>query len=59
MNNTGLPFNSVMAVELNANRTVNLYGQCRAIAATSLVPGNTADEKWQFIQDGLVPAIRN
>lgn len=24
-----------------------------AIAAASLAPGATADEKWQFIQDGL------
>ncbi len=53
VNNTGLPFNSVMAVELNANRTVNPMVNAGAIAATSLVPGNTADEKWQFIQDGL------
>ena len=53
VNNTGLPFNSVMAVELNASRTMNPMVNAGAIAATSLVPGATADDKWAFIQDGL------
>lgn len=53
VNSTGLPFNSVMAVELNTSRTMNPMVNAGAIAATSLVPGNTAAEKWRFILDGL------
>jgi glutaminase len=53
VNATGLPFNSVMAVELNADRTMNPMVNAGAIATTSLVPGATAEEKWRFIQDGL------
>jgi glutaminase len=53
VNATGLPFNSVMAVELNADRTMNPMVNAGAIATTSLAPGATADAKWCFIQDGL------
>jgi glutaminase len=53
VNATGLPFNSVMAVELNADRTMNPMVNAGAIATTSLVPGETAEAKWRFIQDGL------
>ena len=53
VNSTGLPFNSVMAIELNADRTMNPMVNAGAIATTSLVPGATADDKWRFIQDGL------
>jgi glutaminase len=53
VNNSGLPFNSVMAIELNDDRTVNPMVNAGAIAATSLVPGETADQKWSFILDGL------
>jgi len=53
VNATGLPFNSVMAVELNVDRTMNPMVNAGAIATTSLVPGETAEAKWRFIQDGL------
>jgi glutaminase len=53
VNSTGLPFNSVMAIELNADRTMNPMVNAGAIATTSLAPGETAEAKWQFIQDGL------
>jgi glutaminase len=53
VNATGLPFNSVMAIELNADRTMNPMVNAGAIAATSLVPGASAEEKWRFIQEGL------
>lgn len=53
VNATGLPFNSVMAVELNRDRTMNPMVNAGAIATTSLVPGKTADEKWRFVQEGL------
>jgi glutaminase len=53
VNSTGLPFNSVMAIELNTDRTMNPMVNAGAIATTSLVPGDTADAKWAFIRDGL------
>jgi glutaminase len=53
VNSTGLPFNSVMAIELNADRTMNPMVNAGAIATTSLAPGDTADAKWAFIRDGL------
>src|ERR1700691_5801177 len=49
VNSTGLPFNSVMAIELNADRTMNPLVNAGAVATTSLVPGTTADEKFQSI----------
>jgi glutaminase len=52
-NATGLPFNSVMAIELNADRTMNPMVNAGAIATTSLVPGDTAEAKWRFVQEGL------
>ena len=53
VNATGLPFNSVMAIELNADRRTNPMVNSGAIATTSLVPGATSDEKWKHIHDGL------
>lgn len=53
VNATGLPFNSVMAVELNDDRTMNPMVNAGAIATTSLAPGATAEAKWRFIQEGL------
>ena len=50
VNATGLPFNSVMAVELNTDRTMNPMVNAGAIATTSCVPGATADEKFHFIK---------
>jgi len=53
VNATGLPFNSVMAIELNSDRTMNPMVNGGAIATTSLAPGATAEEKWRFIREGL------
>jgi glutaminase len=53
VNGTGFPFDSLMAVELNADRTMNPLVNAGAMATTSLVPGGTADEKWERIRDGL------
>lgn len=53
VNATGLPFNSVIALEFNANRRTNPMVNTGAIATTSLIPGATAAEKWQQIVDGL------
>jgi glutaminase len=53
VNATGLPFNSVMAIELNGGRPMNPMVNAGAIAATSLAPGANAEERWRFIRDGL------
>lgn len=53
VNATGLPFNSIMAIELDADRLTNPMVNSGAIAAVSLVPGETAAAKWRFIQEGL------
>jgi glutaminase len=52
-NATGFPFNSVVAFELDADRVTNPMVNSGALATTSLVPGNSAAEKWQCIHDGL------
>ncbi len=53
VNSTGLPFNSIMAVELSADQLTNPMVNSGAIATTSLVPGETAEAKWRFIHEGL------
>ncbi|MCB1029688.1 MAG: glutaminase A [Acidimicrobiales bacterium] len=53
VNATGLAFNSVMAIELNDQRTMNPMVNAGAIAATSLIPGVDADEQWSNIVAGL------
>ena len=53
VNSTGLPFNSVLAIERTNDGTTNPMVNAGAIAASSLAPGATATAKWQFIQDGL------
>jgi glutaminase len=52
-NATGLPFNSLAAVERNGDGRTNPMVNAGAIATTSLVPGATAWAKWQFIHEGL------
>jgi glutaminase len=52
-NSTGLPFNSLSAVERSADGRTNPMVNAGAIATTSLVPGATAAAKWKFIHDGL------
>jgi glutaminase len=53
VNSTGLPFDSVMAIELSEDRTLNPMVNAGAIATTSLVPGATAEDRWQFVLEGL------
>jgi glutaminase len=53
VNSTGLPVNSVRAIELNEDRTMNPMVNAGAIATTSLVPGQIADDKRQFVLDRL------
>jgi glutaminase len=53
VNSTGLPFDSVMGIELNADRTMNPMVNAGALATTSLVPGDTAREKFELISVAL------
>ena len=53
VNSTGLPFNSVMAVERAVQGQSNPMVNAGAIATTSLAPGETAEAKWRFIREGL------
>ncbi|MCV7421519.1 glutaminase A [Mycobacterium yunnanensis] len=53
VNNTGLPFNSVIAIELNDGHPMNPMVNAGAIATTALIPGLTPDEQWEHIASGL------
>jgi glutaminase len=53
VNNTGLPFDSVMAIELNDGHPMNSMVNAGAIATTALVPGASAAERWAYIHSGL------
>lgn len=48
---TGLPFNSVMALELHSGKPLSPLVNAGAIATTSLVEGRSADEVWAKILD--------
>ena len=54
-NATGMPFNSVMAVELNEQRTMNPMVNAGAIAATSLLvdAGGDGEAGWALVREGL------
>ncbi|RZU11099.1 L-glutaminase [Kribbella rubisoli] len=53
MNATGLPFNSVQAVERSPAGRTNPMVNPGAIATTSLTPGSALEDRWQFIVSGL------
>jgi len=53
VDNTGLPFNSVIAIELNAGSPMNPMVNAGAIATTALMPGSTPAEQWENIRAGL------
>ncbi len=53
VNATGLPFNSIEAVERSGDGRTNPMVNPGAIAVTSLVPGTDVEEKWRFVQEGL------
>jgi glutaminase len=53
VNATGLPFNSIQAVEQSSAGRTNPMVNPGAIATTSLTPGGSLDQRWQFIVDGL------
>jgi glutaminase len=53
VNATGLPFNSLAAIERGGDGRTNPMVNAGAIATTSLVPGATFADQWRFIHDGL------
>lgn len=53
VNNTGLPFNSVVAIELNEGSPMNPMVNAGAIATTALVYGENPAEQWETIRLGL------
>lgn len=52
-NNTGLAFNSVVAIELNDGHPRNPMVNAGALATTALLPAGTRDELWDAVRDGL------
>ena len=53
VNATGLPFNSLAAVEQAEGGRTNPMVNPGAIATASYAPGASADEQWRFVRDGL------
>ncbi|ORA02018.1 glutaminase A [Mycolicibacterium bacteremicum] len=53
VNNTGLPFNSVIAIELNNGHPMNPMVNAGAIATTALIPGEAPQAQWEHIVRGL------
>ncbi len=53
VNGTGLPFDSLSAIERSSDGRTNPMVNAGAIATTSLAPGATTEAKWRFIHDGL------
>jgi len=52
-NATGFPFNSVAGIERHPQGLTNPMVNSGAIAVTSLVPGATHEDKWNFIYEGF------
>lgn len=53
VNSTGLPFNSLEAIERSRDARTNPMVNAGAIAASSLAPGGSVDERWRFLARGL------
>lgn len=53
VNATGLPFSSIMAIELNEERSVNPLVNAGAIATVSLIKAKNAKHKWNIIESNL------
>lgn len=53
VNNTGLAFNSVVAIELNDGHPMNPMVNAGAIATTALLPGDSPGELWAVVQEGM------
>jgi glutaminase len=53
VNATGRAFNSLEGIERGDDGRTNPMVNAGAIATTSLVPGKTLEDKWNFIHEGL------
>lgn len=53
VNATGLPFNALEALAVDADGRTNPMVNPGAIATASFAPGSSAAEKWQHVRDGL------
>jgi glutaminase len=53
VNSTGLPFNSLAAVERSNDGRTNPMVNTGAIATTSLAPGKSVHDRWTFLHEGL------
>jgi glutaminase len=53
VNPTGLPFDSLEAIERTGDGTTNPMVNAGAIAATSLAPGASTEDRWRFLHEGL------
>lgn len=53
VNATGLPFNSLSAVERAPDGRTNPMVNSGALATTALVPGRGLESRWRFLQEGL------
>jgi glutaminase len=53
VNATGLPFNSLTAIERSPDGRTNPMVNPGAIAAATLVPGESIEAKWRLIREGL------
>ncbi|MDI1463418.1 glutaminase A [Catellatospora sp. KI3] len=53
VDNTGLAFDSVIAIELNAGHPMNPMVNAGAIATTALLPGGSPGAKWEAARAGL------
>lgn len=53
VNATGLPFNSLIAIERGDHGRTNPMVNPGAIATTSLAPGADAEAKWEFVRAGM------
>ncbi len=49
---TGMPFNSIIAIELNPRRSINPLVNAGAIAAVSMLEAKSPEERWKKILDG-------
>lgn len=53
VNNTGLGFSSVMALELNEGHPMNPMVNAGALATTAMMPGSSFAEQWENVRTGL------
>ena len=53
VNNTGLAFNSVVAIELNDGHPMNPMVNAGALATTALLPGASPHDQWEAVHAGL------